>query len=903
MTEGFQALIGGWQLRSTTAMVIAPSPRRHRTSVTGMRSSNAGIKRARTNDSSEYLPSLASADTVPDTTSPSSSATGSASLTFRNVSACNRCRLRKNRCDQNLPACSPCDKAGLKCVGFDPITKREIPRTYVYYLESRLTYLERLLTDNGIHFASSQEFDVGAKAWPESSQGQPPSNQVASHNSSAIEQNRLSLDSSVHPREVYERERNEQGKLNDLVSDIGMVSVRGASDPRYLGTTSADAGGTSVRDSFFGLHSRPTIEPAPFPNKDIGLRLVTLYREHANPQIPILHEGELMTLFERAYASPSSQRSARELYMLNIVFAIGAGIILEDSHLRHSSSADSREAASPPSATQQHQPEEYHASAMMHLESFLGSASAVDHSNGFAGGLEELQAVLLLAGFALLRPVTPGLWYITGVATRLAVDLGLHYEDGAGLDESGVLGSQRGQVASDSRLGNPADLPSQSIDSTERGRREWVRDLRRRLWWCVYSLDRLVSTCVGRPAGISDEVITTQFPSILNDEHITPSGFTIPSETFDGPSPKRVSHHYFRLRLLQSEILQVLQHQQAQQVRQNRYSNVNGYPHSQRSSSFLQPFASFEAWRQDVDRRLWEWKESAPLQQHTSVKFPVQFLELNYWQAIIMLYRQGLSVPTSQTNQHSAPSVSLDAHTMSMDVAAKDEDIYLKLAEAGQRTLDDVDFTILAATSVLGDLIDKCPPAESCRDAFERMSRATVKMCLSTTGFGAQSAEIASEQRHENGKDGLTVDDRWSWSQRRESLQDTKDVQPGNDSSDQAHTFSGPSIPPQSKISNFPLDLGVPAHGRSSSDQTNSTLHPVGGPLNGSKATYDLYESPSLTELDLFLAENDSIMYDSELGMNLGFGNEHDWSDGVQMDLFDGFFFGGAGNNAGSFVS
>jgi len=47
---------------------------------------------------------------------------------FRNVSACNRCRLRKNRCDQKLPSCASCEKAGVKCVGYDPITKREIPR-------------------------------------------------------------------------------------------------------------------------------------------------------------------------------------------------------------------------------------------------------------------------------------------------------------------------------------------------------------------------------------------------------------------------------------------------------------------------------------------------------------------------------------------------------------------------------------------------------------------------------------------------------------------------------------------------------------------------------------------------------------------------------------------------------
>lgn len=52
----------------------------------------------------------------------------SGSSSFRNVSACNRCRLRKNRCDQRLPSCASCGKAGVRCTGYDPITKREIPR-------------------------------------------------------------------------------------------------------------------------------------------------------------------------------------------------------------------------------------------------------------------------------------------------------------------------------------------------------------------------------------------------------------------------------------------------------------------------------------------------------------------------------------------------------------------------------------------------------------------------------------------------------------------------------------------------------------------------------------------------------------------------------------------------------
>ena len=64
--------------------------------------------------------------------------------------------------------------------------------------------------------------------------------------------------------------------------------------------------------------------------------------------------------------------------------------------------------------------------------------------------------------------------------------------------------------------------------------------------------------------------------------------------------------------------------------------------------------------------------------------------------------------------------------------------------------MDEVDFTILAATSVLGDLIEKCPPAEACRDAFDRMSKATVQMCMSTTGFSSSVQGLNSRRQSHN---------------------------------------------------------------------------------------------------------------------------------------------------------
>ncbi|KAL8940577.1 MAG: hypothetical protein Q9211_002204 [Gyalolechia sp. 1 TL-2023] len=906
-----------------------------------MKASSSGVKRARTDDS---LDSLVSPRPLPKASSPPNNSISAASTSFRNVSACNRCRLRKNRCDQNLPACSSCQKAGVKCVGFDPITKREIPRTYVYYLENRVSYLESLLAENGIPIAPSQDFDLGAKPSAKPLQSQPPTHpRIGNPESPGTD--KAASDTFGQARESWEKQKDEGCKLDNLVANIGMVSVQGTSDPRYLGSTSGisfassvpagsarktaqgspkpatSANRTSMRDSFFGLQSKSTIEPAPLPDLDIGLRLVTLYFEHANPQIPILHKGDFMAMFHRAYASKDHGRSARELYMLHIVFAIGAGIILEDSRSPHPPDSTYTESHSPDvgsphprtrSSTKQHQPEEYHASAMIHFDSFLGSMPAADEPGGFGGGLEELQAVLLLAGFALLRPVAPGLWYISGVATRLGVDLGLHHEDGTDLDESGTLDQRKWQGTSKEPPSETADISPQGIDAAEKGRREFLRDLRRRLWWCTYSVDRLVSTCVGRPFGITDQVITTDFPAILNDEEITRSGFTVPAENFGGPSYKRVSHHYFRLRLLQSEILQVLQYRQAKEVHTSSSKHRNPYMHTKLSSSFLQPFGSFHEWRQDMDRRLWDWKESAPRQEDTTVQFSVAFLELNYWQAVIMLYRQGLNGLPRHTDP-SSPRDEIGSPTLvGTTDGAEVEAVYLKVAEAGQRvlmlyrqlhrirlTLDDVDFTILAATSVLGDLINKCPPAEACRDAFERMSRATVKLCLSTTGFGSQAiGPEARARRYSQGTDA-GKDEPWSWLQQQQSPsshvkdgthEDQGTFDSGRYAHRHGHTPPVPSFQPHSYRTSS--DVNRAAEQSWVSFTSTQPMPATGTPADST--TDPFYSSsfdPSANELDAFLACNDTTAYDNQFGMSLGFGDEHDWSDGAQLDLFNGFFF------------
>jgi hypothetical protein len=188
--------------------------------------------------------------------------------------------------------------------------------------------------------------------------------------------------------------------------------------------------------------------------------------------------------------------------------------------------------------------------------------------------------------------------------------------------------------------------------------------------------------------GITDQIVTTEFPSLLDDRYITKEGFLEPPVHQEKPTYKIVAHHYFRLRLLQSEILQVLQHRQAQQARASGANQSNEFMHTKLPSPFLVHFESFRAWRVDIDRRLLEWKDSAPTQRDAGVQFSPLFLELNYWQALIMLYRQSLVVPTGLESELGNTGSDMGSPSMTSLEEREDEDlVFLKVAEAGQKVL------------------------------------------------------------------------------------------------------------------------------------------------------------------------------------------------------------------------
>ena len=233
-----------------------------------------------------------------------------------------------------------------------------------------------------------------------------------------------------------------------------------------------------------------------------------------------------------------------------------------------------------------------------------------------------------------------------------------------------------------------------------------------------------------------------------------------------------------------------------------------------------------------------------------------------------------------------------------------------------------MDYTILAAKSVLGDLIEKCPPAEACRDAFDRMSKATVQMCLSKTGFGARQPQFTSSvarypsstDSNLNSQPQMYVQQQnehgYFRPQRRKPQFDMnlRDLFP--ESTQQERNFARnlgrwqpqapPSVAVQPEAHSFRELLNSPM-------PSQQIIHQPTPPTFSSNPSYEMqgvdmmnqqaYDGYSYTnDIDSLLTDSSSTAaFNGHPGFTLGFDSEHDWSEGVQLDLFDGFFFGGGG--------
>ncbi|TLD21359.1 hypothetical protein PspLS_09268 [Pyricularia sp. CBS 133598] len=78
--------------------------------------------------------------------------------------ACQRCKLRKIRCNRQAPKCSNCTKSQAACVVIDPITSERYHRPFIHQLEERERELqERISSANGAIVTPSSETAADAE--------------------------------------------------------------------------------------------------------------------------------------------------------------------------------------------------------------------------------------------------------------------------------------------------------------------------------------------------------------------------------------------------------------------------------------------------------------------------------------------------------------------------------------------------------------------------------------------------------------------------------------------------------------------------------------------------------------------------------------------------------------------
>ncbi|KAL4937173.1 hypothetical protein BDV06DRAFT_216083 [Aspergillus oleicola] len=137
--------------------------------------------------------------------------------------------------------------------------------------------------------------------------------------------------------------------------------------------------------------------------------------------------------------------------------------------------------------------------------------------------IDSIQVLVLLALYSLFDPRGPSTWSIVGIITRQAMAQGL------------------------TRPNTGEDLPPKTIE------------LRRRLFWSIFGLDRMIAVSVGASPDLTGDEMDVPFPAITVEEFAS-------EKRAEHASMLQVSRHVIELRQLESKIMAIVHHQRPMAV-------------------------------------------------------------------------------------------------------------------------------------------------------------------------------------------------------------------------------------------------------------------------------------------------------------------------------------------------
>ncbi|OAX40653.1 hypothetical protein K503DRAFT_768378 [Rhizopogon vinicolor AM-OR11-026] len=414
--------------------------------------------------------------------------------------ACESCRRKKIKCDGCEPNCSQCQASGSQCTWLQTKDRAALSRHYVQELEARLLHMESLFSQitpvleqlgpslnlpavatpgsEGFPLTSTVLQSMSSKAVPDTSSdiSSPDSSTIKVEDDVSESFGQLALDEHGHMRWIGGSSTMSliQSFRTLTTSPLHRVSPV-EEDPR--------APGPSVNklyfpaSVFFGkVHALPGPEEVEYPDEDLCDKLVDAYFERFHFLMPILDKPSFMSRYKQLMTKRDDNDFIQpEAAFISVVFAVFAcaARLVDDPRLTGESPDDG-------------------GIGMVYYERAL----ILHYISHASIQVSHVQSFILMSSFLCSVNCLPQAWLLVGQAVRTAQDLGLHR--------------------------SPRRLIISTID----------KETRRKIWWSVYCLDRMLALALGRPLGIEDADCDVELPVAVDDENLADyfSGVNLPQK-------------------------------------------------------------------------------------------------------------------------------------------------------------------------------------------------------------------------------------------------------------------------------------------------------------------------------------------------------------------------------------
>jgi hypothetical protein len=204
--------------------------------------------------------------------------------------ACQKCKLRKIKCDRQAPKCSNCSKGNVSCIIIDPLTGEQYARDYIRHLEEQEQNLKQRLGESNDRTENTPSFPERSDGVGRTPTGPATAASTGSHGGFVGDGSGL-------------------GFLQNILSDVKWQHHR-AHILRQLAN----------RPQVVKYHPAPNELPPP----EEAQRLLDNYFIRFHVHHAFLLRGEILDTFSRIYApsTRSARPSAQDYFRLLMVFAI-----------------------------------------------------------------------------------------------------------------------------------------------------------------------------------------------------------------------------------------------------------------------------------------------------------------------------------------------------------------------------------------------------------------------------------------------------------------------------------------------------------------------------------------------------------------------------------------------------